>query len=108
MDMLLQKYAKLNETIKNLLELQSNTLSNKSENKSNESSIGILQTLVTTTKNNSKRQKNGYQYDDTIKCFASYIKLLEGQLLDETLHSNLNTSLPSPSSVNRYFCTVFF
>ena len=49
---------------------------------------------------NSNNKKNGSTYDEPIKHFASYLFMLGGRMLYETLYANL--PLPSLSSISRY------
>lgn len=63
---------------------------------------GLLSLLMNSAKNNASRAKTARRYDDTIKMFMSYIRMLGGSLLYETLHANLPHCIPSPSTVNQY------
>lgn len=56
--------------------------------------------LLTLLLNSAK--KTGYRYDDTIKMFMAYLKMLGGKLFYETLHANLTFCIPSPSGINKY------
>lgn len=62
----------------------------------------LLTLLMNSAKKNVSRAKTAHQYDDTIKMFMSYIKMLGGRLLYETLYANLPHCIPSPSTVNQY------
>lgn len=64
--------------------------------------MGILPLLMNSAKRNVSRSKTAYRYDDTMKMFMAYIKILGGNLLYQTLHANLPACIPSPSRVNEY------
>lgn len=53
-------------------------------------------------KKNAPKVKTSYRHDDTVKMFMSYIRMLGGRLMYETLHANLPNCIPSPSAVNQY------
>lgn len=72
------------------------------ENDSELSTKSVLDILMSTAKQNSKKLKGGHRFDDVIKMFTSYIKMLGGTLTYETIYPNLPLVMPSPSSVNRY------
>lgn len=99
LEIMIDKNKYLNETIKNILQ--------DSEKKSNDDSNGqqtrsVLNILMKAAKENSNKKKQGYRYEDVIKLFAMYVKMLGGTLLYETIHKNLPTCFPSPSSINNY------
>lgn len=54
----------------------------------------ILQELLQTAKNNYKKSKHAFQYNDIVKYFATYIFMLCGRTCYETLNKNL----PIPST----------
>lgn len=62
----------------------------------------LLNKMLDVANKNASRPKNGYRYDDEIKSYASYYRLLSGPLAYETLQKNLPCALPSLPSVNRY------
>lgn len=62
----------------------------------------ILKIILQTAQKNSKKNKKGSRYEETLKLFAAYIKMLAGRLSYETLYKNMPNALPSPTSVNRY------
>lgn len=62
----------------------------------------LLGKLISAADRNSKRKKGGYRYDSEIKRYASYLRMLAGPLAYETIQRNLEHSLPSLSSTNRY------
>lgn len=62
----------------------------------------FLSLLLADADKNIQRKKEGYRFDDTIKKLASYYRMIAGPLAYETLQRNLELSLPSISSVNRY------
>lgn len=62
----------------------------------------LLSLLLASAEKNSGRVKNGYRYDETVKKFMAYIKMLGGKFLYETLHANLPMCIPSPSRIDKY------
>lgn len=69
-------------------------------NELNEESLhNFLSSLMKTAKENSKKDKLGKRYDSTIKMFSTYLFLIGGRLLYETLQ--LNLPLPSTTTVLR-------
>lgn len=62
----------------------------------------FLGMLLAAADKNSTREKGGYRYDSHIKLFSSYLRMLIGPIAYETLQQNLQHSLPSLSSANRY------
>lgn len=62
----------------------------------------VLDRLLNCAEQNWKKIEHGHQYEETIKLFASYVKMLGGTLLYETIYKNLPTCFPSPTTVNRY------
>lgn len=62
----------------------------------------FLSRLLETADKNALGFKNGYRYDDDIKSYAAYFRLLSGPLAYETLQKNLRCALPALPSVNRY------
>lgn len=64
-----------------------------------ENSGDLLLLLINSAKNNVSKAKSSRRYDDVIKKFLSYVKLMGGSLLYETLHANLPHCIPSPTTV---------
>lgn len=62
----------------------------------------FLNKLISAANRNAKREKGGYRYDEDIKFYASYLRMITGPLAYETLQRNLEHSLPSLTSTNRY------
>lgn len=62
----------------------------------------FLNKLQSAAKQNENRQTGGYRYDPEIKSIGLYLRLLTGPLAYETIQKNLDCSLPSLSSTNRY------
>lgn len=62
----------------------------------------FLNKLIAAADRNSMRDKNGYRYDDDIKQFATYFRLLAGPFAYDTIQRNLECALPTISSTNRY------
>lgn len=82
------------------------------ESKSN-TTVGILQPPYTRThyflnklliaaNRNASRKSGGYRYDDDVRSFASYFRMLAGPLAYDTIQRNLPCALPALSSTNRY------
>lgn len=62
----------------------------------------FLNRLQATAKRNESRKIGGYRYDDDIKYIGLYLRLLAGPLAYETIQKNMECSLPSLVSTNRY------
>lgn len=62
----------------------------------------FLRKLLATADQNALREKHGYRYDDLIKQFATYIRMISGPLAYETFQKNLECALPTLQSINRY------
>lgn len=62
----------------------------------------LLKKFSETADKNAIRSKEGYRFDDDIKDFAVYVRILSGVLAYQTLQNNLNLALPSLSATNRY------
>lgn len=62
----------------------------------------FLKKLLRIADQNATRKKGGYRFDEDIKQFATYFRMLAGPLAYETLQKNLELCLPSLSSTNRY------
>lgn len=62
----------------------------------------VLLKLMKIADQNEARTKPGYRYDSDIKSFATYIRILGGPLLYETIQSNLKLALPSLDTTNRF------
>lgn len=88
----------------------SNMLARTNLNKNDTQTHYFLKKLLAAADTNSKRKKGGYRYDEEIKLFAAYLRMLIGPLAYETLHRNLESALPALPSVNRYIrasnCTI--
>lgn len=103
-ELVLAKNKHLTSTIQNLLSVDNNDHPSDHQNASQDvhSSSQILQAIINTAEANSNKKKQGHRYDQTIKTFASYIRMLSGPLAYETLYANLSNALPSLSTTNRY------
>lgn len=70
----------------------------------NEKNTFLLQTLINSAERNvnvSNQISNpSFRYSEALKLFSTYIFMLGGRLLYETLYKNL--LLPSPTSISRY------
>lgn len=62
----------------------------------------LLDKLKAIADQNSIRKRAGYRYDIDIKRLATYIRVLGGALLYETIHRNLELALPSIDTTNRF------
>lgn len=62
----------------------------------------FLNKLISAADRNSVREKHGYRYDDDVKQFATYFRMLAGPFAYDTLQRNLECALPAISSTNRY------
>lgn len=62
----------------------------------------FLNKLISAANRNGTRKPGGFRYDNDIKLFALYIRLLTGPLAYATIQKNLECCLPSLPSVNRY------
>lgn len=62
----------------------------------------FLKKLLTAADRNSRREKGGYRYDNDVKLYAAYIRMIVGPLAYETIQKNLECCLPSLPSTNRY------
>lgn len=58
--------------------------------------------LLQTGQKNASRKPGGYRYDDDVKLFATYLRMLAGPLAYGTLSKNLKSFLPSLSATNKY------
>ncbi|CAG9768534.1 unnamed protein product [Ceutorhynchus assimilis] len=65
----------------------------------------LLKTLQDLSLKNSTCSNNRNRYDDATKKFAVYLFYIGGRLLYETLKANLENSLPSISTLNRFLDT---
>lgn len=64
---------------------------------------GLLQLLIKTASLNKNEIGRGNKYDASLKKFCSYLFIIGGRLLYETLYLNLNGALPSISTILREF-----
>lgn len=62
----------------------------------------LLNRLITTAQRNESKKKGGYRYDTDVKAIGTYVRLLTGPFAYETIQRNMDCSLPSLSSTNRY------
>lgn len=62
----------------------------------------ILEMLLATANQNASRPKAGYRFNDEVKKWAAYLRILSGPIAYKTLQSNLDLALPSLSRIN-YF-----
>lgn len=62
----------------------------------------LLSKLISAADKNSNLKKGGYRYDPEIKRYATYLRMIAGPLAYDTIQKNLEHSLPSLSSTNRY------
>lgn len=57
---------------------------------------------------NFPRRKQGYRYDNDLKLYSAYIRMVSGKSLYLTLKANARFSMPSETSVCRYISKVKF
>lgn len=62
----------------------------------------FLDMLQFTASTNSNRQKNGFRFPSVVKRISTYLRMIMGPLAYETIQKNLEFSMPSLSSINRY------
>lgn len=62
----------------------------------------LLSKLKATADQNIARKKAGYRFPNDLKSLAVYIRIMAGKLVYETIQKNLELSLPSLDSTNRY------
>lgn len=62
----------------------------------------LMKILLKSAIQHTSKNKFGYRHDETVKMFASYLRMIGGRLMYETLHANLPLSLPSIPTVDRY------
>lgn len=62
----------------------------------------LLNRLIDAAKTNSNRSPQGYRYDDVIKQFAVYTRMMAGPLAYQTVQYNLRGAWPSLQSTNRF------
>lgn len=62
----------------------------------------FLNKLNAAANRNAFRDPNGYRYDDDIKQFATYFRMLAGPYAYDTIQKNLQCALPAISTTNRY------
>lgn len=72
------------------------------ENKNESHTHYLLRKLLLAADQNVKRKKEGYRYDADMKLYAAYLRMLVGPMAYEILQKNLDCSLPSLPSTNRY------
>lgn len=62
----------------------------------------FIERLTHQANRNHDRRKPGYRFDDDVKMFATYIRILGGPLCYGVLQANLPCALPSLQTTNRY------
>lgn len=62
----------------------------------------FLDMLQSTANVNSSRKKGGFRFPGDVKRISTYLRMIMGPLAYETIQKNLEFSLPSLSSINRY------
>lgn len=62
----------------------------------------FLDMLQSTANTNSTRKKGGFRFSPDLKRISTYLKMIMGPLAYETVQKNLQFSLPSLPSINRY------
>lgn len=103
-DLILQKNKELKICLENALLIREENSEENVRKNYDEKNTFLLQILINSAKKNvnmSNRMSNpGSRYNKTLKLFSTYIFMLGGRLLYETLYKNL--PLPSPTSISRY------
>lgn len=66
----------------------------------------LLSTFADLADQNVSRTKPGYRFTEDVKLFATYIRILGGPLLYETIHKNLPLAFPSLDTTNRQIRNV--
>lgn len=74
----------------------------ESDQKQNSRTHDFLNILRKAADTNVNRVEAGYRFDDNIKDFAAYIRMLAGRKAYETIHRNLELAIPSLSSLDRF------
>lgn len=100
------KLLKENENLKQMLLDNINNHNNYTEIKESkqiENMPILLKHLFKSSTANSDRKCNANTYDDTIKKFPLYLSFVGGRHLYQTLCNNMPNSIPSISSLFRYF-----
>lgn len=69
---------------------------------STQRTLYFLNRLHSTAEINLKRKKEGFRFDEEMKLFAAYLRMLCGPLAYNTIHRNLEGAVPSLVSTNRY------
>lgn len=76
----------MTETIKNILVSNENSQNKNTTLSEKSASRSVLEILAQAAEQNSQKLKQGHRHEAVIKLFASYIKMLGGTLLYETLY----------------------
>lgn len=76
---------------------------NEDDSQQNDSRThNVLNLLTSIANQNALRERSGFRFNEEIKKFATYVRMLAGPLAYETIQNNLNLALPSLSATNRY------
>lgn len=62
----------------------------------------VLNLLTSIANRNALRDRSGFRFNEEIKQFSTYVRMLAGPLAYQTIQNNLNLALPSLSATNRY------
>lgn len=62
----------------------------------------LLNKLIEIADKNYSTTKPGYRFDDSVKKWAAYLRMIAGPLAYQSLQKNLELCLPSLSATNRY------
>lgn len=89
----------LSLSIKHFLEKHSDDSTENDINESSKTQTSFLRKLMNTALTNTNKKKGGQRYNDTLKLFATYLFVIGGRMLYETLSANL--PLPSLSTISR-------
>lgn len=99
---LAQRNQFLQDNIRHLVDNLRNGNSAKIQSTNALTDNSVLKLLLESAEKHSTKDKHGYRHNDAIKKFASYIRMLGGNLRYEMLHANLRLSIPPPSTISSY------
>lgn len=80
-----------------LLQVQNEEQLQKTESRTHTN----LMRLLATVDRNLPRKKPGYRFDEDLKMWCTYIRILGGPFLYKTVHANFVAAIPSLSAINR-------
>lgn len=89
------------QSINSINKAQTQKICNETQSPTTHSNY-FLDLLQTTANINSTRNKHGFRFPPDLKRISTYLRMIMGPLSYETVQKNLEFSLPSLSSINRY------